>query len=70
MYVVFSQILSLHHVGIYGGCCRITRKLVDVVMTTMITGSPFGKGDDPELNVSTLCAVSCTGAYFIAFALF
>lgn len=44
-------ILSLHNFGIRGGCCRATRKLVDVVLTTLITGSPFGKGKDPELNI-------------------
>ena len=47
------QILSLNNVGIHGGVCRVTRKMVDIVLTTLITGSPFGLGTDPELNVST-----------------
>ncbi|KAH3887526.1 neutral cholesterol ester hydrolase 1-like [Dreissena polymorpha] len=44
-------ILKLHDFGVRGGCCRATRKLVDVVLKTLITGSPFGKGADPKLNI-------------------
>ncbi|XP_060605786.1 neutral cholesterol ester hydrolase 1-like [Ruditapes philippinarum] len=44
-------ILSLHNFGITGGCCRPTRKLVNVVLTTLITGRPFGLGPDPELEI-------------------
>lgn len=46
------QILSLHTFGVHGGVCGFTRKLVDVALTTLITGSPFGLGSDPELKVS------------------
>ena len=42
----------------------MTRKMVDMVLTTLITGSPFGLGVDPELNVSSVVAqgilVLCT----------
>ena len=51
--ILIFQILSLNNVGIHGGVCRVTRKMVDIVLTTLITGSPFGLGTDPELNVST-----------------
>lgn len=44
-------ILSLHNFGMHGGVSWFTRKMVDVVLTTMITGSPFGLGSDPELEI-------------------
>ncbi|XP_033748456.1 neutral cholesterol ester hydrolase 1-like [Pecten maximus] len=46
-----KAILSLHNFGITGGVSWYTRKLVDVVLTTMITGSPLGLGSDPELKI-------------------
>ncbi|KAK3084829.1 hypothetical protein FSP39_019790 [Pinctada imbricata] len=45
-------ILSLHNFGIHGGVSWFTRKMVDIVLTTLITGSPFGLGEDPELKIT------------------
>ena len=45
--------MQLHNVGFTGGCCKLTRKIVDVSLKILITGSPFGKGPDPDLNVSS-----------------
>ncbi|XP_071093503.1 neutral cholesterol ester hydrolase 1-like [Haliotis cracherodii] len=45
-------ILSLHDFGFTGGVTWFTRKMVDVVLTTLITGNPFGKGEDPEIKIT------------------
>ncbi|CAC5394786.1 unnamed protein product [Mytilus coruscus] len=44
-------ILFLNNFGVHGGVCRFTRKGVDMMLTTLITGSPFGLGSDPELKI-------------------
>lgn len=45
------QILTLNNFGVHGGVTWWTRKMVEVTLTTLITGSPRGLGDDPELKV-------------------
>lgn len=45
------QILTLNNFGVHGGVTWWTRKMVEVMLTTLITGSPRGLGDDPELKV-------------------
>ncbi|XP_005109338.2 neutral cholesterol ester hydrolase 1 [Aplysia californica] len=45
-------ILSLHDLGVPGGITWWTRAMVSTVLKTLITGSPFGKGNDPELKIT------------------
>lgn len=45
------QILTLNNFGVHGGVTWWTRKMVEIMLTTLITGSPRGLGDDPELKV-------------------
>lgn len=47
------QILTLNNFGVHGGVTWWTRKMVEVMLTTLITGSPRGLGDDPELKVQS-----------------
>lgn len=44
-------ILTLNNFGVHGGVTWWTRKMVEVMLTTLITGSPRGLGDDPELKI-------------------
>jgi len=46
-----SIILTLNDFGVPGGITWWTRGMVNKMMTTLITGSPFGLGDDPEVKI-------------------
>lgn len=46
-----SVILTLNDLGLPGGITWWTRGIVNVMMTSLITGSPFGLGQDPELKI-------------------
>lgn len=57
------QILTLNNFGVHGGVTWWTRKMVEVMLTTLITGSPRGLGDDPELKVQIHIRIVVMGYY-------
>lgn len=57
------QILTLNNFGVHGGVTWWTRKMVEVMLTTLITGSPRGLGDDPELKVHIYIRIVVMGYY-------
>lgn len=57
------QILTLNNFGVHGGVTWWTRKMVEVMLTTLITGSPRGLGDDPELKVQIHVRIVVMGYY-------
>lgn len=57
------QILTLNNFGVHGGVTWWTRKMVEVMLTTLITGSPRGLGVDPELKVQIHIRIVVMGYY-------